>query len=434
MDLTPIQAVDECIARLQQYKQAITPSGHIIKVKAGDDLQKAHDSSALGDTLLVDPGVYTGLLVSKSINIVPNATLPATRVQKDQDGLITLIGKDQFTEPLIVTGNGVGVIGIQPHPINKDRTLITLLGDNIIIDRSVISGDHNNGQRRGIAANGSNIVIKKCHIDDIFHVADAQAICSWNGSGPFVIDDCFLSASGETVLFGGGDPENQGKQPSDLLLIDSVLTKDVNWIGNGNAVVKNVLEFKNMINAKVFNCVIENSWTHGQVGYLIVITPRNQDNTAPYSQVAHIEIAKCNIRNGAGGINLLGADYTHPSMQTTDVKILDNHFNNLGRYPGSNKLFEFSGSPACKNVVIHNNTCNNSLLSSFLYMSGDKMEDFTFTNNVVPEGEYGVMSANGAPGISSWNKQVASGTFSGNHIKAGGHRVIDYGPNNVVIP
>lgn len=432
MDLTPTQAVDECISRLQSYKNSITPSGVVTKVRIGDDLQLAHDSGKPGDTLLVQPATYGGINITKSMNFVVDATLPFGRVSKDQGGLVNLTSRDGLTEPLIVNGNTVSLLGFRTMPSSPDRTLCTLFGDNIVLDRCLLLGDRDRGQKRGIAANGSNLSIIKCYIDDIFNNADAQAIMFWNGNGPSLVDDCFLSASGETLLTGGADSV---RQPSHLTLTNSFLTKNVNW-HSPSAVVKNTLEFKDMISATIKGNTIENSWSDGQVGYLVLFTPRNQDGKESFAQVAHIELSDNIIRNGGAGVSLSGSDNNHPSQQTIDISILNNKFDNIGGYAGDHKLFLFTGRPGCKDIkIIGNKVTNSPNVSSFLYFDSDPVENLTFTDNSIPEGEYGVMCAGGTPGIKSWNPSVSgNSSFTRNLIKAGGVRTIDYGVGNIVIP
>jgi hypothetical protein len=432
-DLTPVQAVDNCISLLQDYRKTISGGGATIKVKNGDDLQLAHDSAKPGDTLLVQPGPYLGLNITKSINMVVDASIPDVRVSKDQTGLIELNPRTPSSSPLTIPGNLVNVIGVKLNPVPNLATICVLSGDSITLDKYLILGDPVKGQRRGIAANCSNLFLKKGYIDDIFANQDSQAVAMWNGSGPFTIDDNYMSASGETIMSGGTDSPT-GKQPSHLTLVNNYLTKNVNWhspISN----VKNTLELKDMISAVIKNNIIENSWLDGQTGYLILFTPRNQEGTEPTAQVAHIELSNNIIRNGGAGIQLLGADNQHPSLQTIDINILNNQFDALNKYSGDRRIFTFTGVPGCRDVTVKGNKIINSKgMNSFLYLD-TPLENLVFTDNDVPEGEYGVKATDGAPGISSWNLMVKGGQFANNIIHAGGFRTIDYGGNgNVVVP
>lgn len=432
-DLTPIQAVEECIARLEIYHDELVNAGHIIKVKNGDDLQLAHDSCKPGDTLLVQPGTYFGVNVSNSINLVPDATIPSGRLDKNQPGLIALKPRASNQSPLTVPGNMVNIMGVQLYPIPTLSAMSTLSGDSISLDRYLLLGDPLTGQRRGIAAQGSNLKIINGYVDDIFNTDDAQAIMMWDGAGPFFIDNNYLSASGEVVMSGGAD-SHSGKQPGGLTLTNNYITKKLTW-KSPTSKVKNCVELKDMIGAVIKNNTIENSWLDGQTGYLLLITPRNQSGTEPFAQVAHIIIQQNNFKNGAAGVQLLGSDNEHPSQQTIDINILGNSFDRIGINPGDHRCFTFTGVPGVKNCTIRDNKFTNyANINSFLYLD-TALENLVFENNEVPEGEYGLKATGGASGIASWNKMVTGGSFANNKIHAGGFRTIYYGGNgNVVIP
>jgi hypothetical protein len=431
-DLTPIQAVDNCISLLQGYKANITPS-NIIHIRVGDDLQQAHDAAKPGDNLLIEPGSYLGLNISKSVNLIADATLPEARLTRDQTGLVELSPRFPGGSVLTIPGNMIALTGIKLKPAPGIAAISVLSGDSIVFDRYVILGDPVTGQRRAIAANCSNLTLMRGYVDDIFANQDSQAVAMWNGSGPFTFDDNFFCASGETILAGGTDSAN-GKQPSHLTLTNNTLSKNVKWhspVSN----VKNVLELKDMVSAVIKNNIIENAYLDGQTGYIILITPRNQNGTEPNAQVAHIEISNNIIRNGGAGIQFLGMDNKFPSLQTIDINIIDNQFDMLNKYPGDNKIFTFTGVPGCKDVTIRGNKITNSKgMNSFISFD-TPLENLVFELNDVPEGEYGIKGTGAAPGIASWKAFVTGGSFANNTIHAGGIRTIDYGGNgNVVVP
>ena len=65
-------------------------------------------------------------------------------------------------------------------------------------DRVYIHGDPLLGTKRGIALNSADTSILNSYISDIkSQAADAQAICGWNGPGPYLIENNFLEAAGE---------------------------------------------------------------------------------------------------------------------------------------------------------------------------------------------------------------------------------------------
>ena len=68
------------------------------------------------------------------------------------------------------------------------------------------------------------------YISDIKAVnADSQAINGYNGAGPFTIENNYLEAAGENVLFGGADPAVTNLVPSDIVLRRNHLFKPLAW-------------------------------------------------------------------------------------------------------------------------------------------------------------------------------------------------------------
>ena len=65
--------------------------------------------------------------------------------------------------------------------------------------------------------------------------------------------------------------------------------------------VKNTIELKNAQRVRIEGNVIENNWQASQSGYALVLTPRNQDNTAPWTVVQDVTIRSNIVRHVNGG-------------------------------------------------------------------------------------------------------------------------------------
>ena len=119
--------------------------------------------------------------------------------------MLTAPGAHHWRLMLIeVVGNGMGdliTLG------DGDQTSLTRVPHDLVLDRVYIHGDAAAGQKRGIALNSASTTITGSYISDIKAVGqDSQAICGWNGPGPFTITNNYLEAAGENMLFGGADP------------------------------------------------------------------------------------------------------------------------------------------------------------------------------------------------------------------------------------
>lgn len=168
----------------------------------------------------------------------------------------------------------------------------------IALDSVIIRGTRRGWTRRGLSLNGADLSIVSSFIEEI-HVPgqDAQAICGWEGPGPFLIEDCDLEAATENIMFGGVDPGPQaialyGKVvPSDITIRRSSLWKSGTTLAGG-WVCKNIFEIKNGQRVLVEDCELRDF-----PGVAVVLTVRNQDGTAPWSACRDVLIHRCKVRN-----------------------------------------------------------------------------------------------------------------------------------------
>src|SRR5690606_5272385 len=72
----------------------------------------------------------------------------------------------------------------------------------LVLDRVYVHGDPLHGQKRGVALNSAWTTIVNSHVADIKAIGqDSIAVGGWNGPGPFTIENNYLEAAGEVVLF-----------------------------------------------------------------------------------------------------------------------------------------------------------------------------------------------------------------------------------------
>ena len=105
-----------------------------------------------------------------------------------------------------------------------------LLPHDILIDRCYIHGHAVADVTRAVALNSASTDITDSYISDIHGIGfDTQAICGWNGPGPFKIINNYLEAAGENVMFGGADPKIKNLVPSDIEFRRNDLSKPLSW-------------------------------------------------------------------------------------------------------------------------------------------------------------------------------------------------------------
>lgn len=263
--------------------------------------------------------------------------------------------------------------------------------NNLIFDRCYIHGDPNAGSRRGILMNGAFISVIDSYISDCKEDgADSQALAAYNTTGPLKIVNNYLEGAGENVIFGGADPSIPNAVPSDIEIRYNLFLKPLKWM-NELWDIKNLLEFKNAQRVLVEGNRLENCWPNAQSGFALLFTPRNQNNTAPWSVVQDITFRLNTFVNVAQGINMSGYDAPNKSQRTSRILIQNNVVNvtNLGM-GGDGRLFQVLNG--CTDIIFDNNTgfCTNA----YLVADGTPKTDFfVFKNNLVTHANYGFIGS-----------------------------------------
>ena len=434
----------------------------IIQVEHGADLQRALDQARPGDTILLRPSAsYVGNFVLPRKNGTAVITLrtadaagqprPGLRVQPAHAPALAKI-QSPNRQPALSTAPGASYWRLErlEFPATQDGAgEIIMLGDgssaqrtldqvphHITVDRCYIHGDADRGQKRGIALNSGMTAITSSYISDIkVRGQDAQAIAGWNGPGPYTIENSYLEASGENFLLGGADPAIPNLVPEDIVFRRNHLAKPVAW-REQKWLVKNLFELKNARRVLVEGNLMEYSWEHGQTGYAILLTPRNQDGGAPWSVVEDVTIRHNIVRHAGGGLQITGTDRPNPSRQTRRVKVTNNLFYDIDRrrWGGPGIFLLIGDGPA--EIAIEHNTIDQSgnIMSVFggTREAPERIEGFVFRDNLVRHNEYGVHGADRAVGSDSINTFFPGGVFLSNGIAGGEPRL--YPGGNVFLP
>jgi GDP-mannose 6-dehydrogenase len=433
-------------------------SGRFVPVPEGADLQAALDAAEPNDTLVLAAGaVYEG---------------PFTLPYKDGQGWITIRGTRDPGEgrmrperaaalPKLVSREGSVVVaapsahhyrffGVEIRPVADVfiHQLVELgaadfldeeVPNHFVFDRCFIHGDPRVGGRRGIAMNSAHTTVVGSWLSDFKEEgADSQAIAGWSGPGPFVIENDYLEGAGENVLFGGMDPPNRNRIPSDIVVRGNHFRKPLAWKGGEREwdgskwTVKNLFELKNARRVLVEHNLFENNWPDGQNGFAILFTVRNQDGTAPWSTVEDVSFRGNVVRNTGGGVNLLGRDDSRAELtgRVHRVHIRDNLFYEVGgaRWRGTGTLFQLLQGTT--DVVIEHNTAFHT--GNVISADGQPHERFVFRNNVVMHNEYGITGAGKGVGTAAIDAFFPGAVVRRNVI-AGGHAE-DYPPDNFFPP
>jgi hypothetical protein len=396
---------------------AVEPSGRVVAVPSGGDLQAALDGARPGDVVTLEPGsVYRGpfTLPKKSgsgwivVRTGGDAKAPAgTRIDPGQaPQLAQLVAASGSVVKTAPGAHHFRLSGLEIRPtegtflynlveIGSAETSTEDLPHHVIVERCLLRGDPRKGSRRGVALNGAHAAVIDSHIADIKEAgADSQAIAGWNGPGPFKIANNYLEGAGENVMFGGVDPSIRDLVPSDIEILGNHMAKPLAWkpeeptYAGTRWTVKNLFELKNARRVRVEGNLFEHSWVQSQIGFAIVLTVRNQDGRAPWSVVEDVTFANNVVRGATSGVNIHGLDNNHPSQPTRRIVIRNNLFIDLGgpRWGGEGRLFQIIHGTS--SVVIDHNTAIH--IGNIIAAEGPPHRGFVFTDNIVAHNTYGI--------------------------------------------
>jgi hypothetical protein len=156
--------------------------------------------------------------------------------------------------------------------------------------------------------------------------------------------------------------------------------------------VKNLIELKNAQRVLIEGNLIEYVWKASQTGYAILLTPRNQNNTAPWTVVKDVTIRYNTVRHVNGGINVLGKDYSAStgSKLTSNIKVEHNVFADVGVPWGGGSFFMvITEGPS--NITIDHNTIFQT--SNIVTIDNGISSGFVFTNNMALHNTYGIVGS-----------------------------------------
>lgn len=427
--------------------------GETVHVPAGANLQQAIDRARPGDTLVLAQGTtYVGNFVLpmkqgggyitiRTAGEGDDLPRPGQRINPGHAARLAKL-KSPTREPVLRTAEGAHhwrVQLVEFLPTEAGAGDIIRLGDggaeqrerslvphDLVIDRCYVHGDGAFGQKRGIALNSGSTTISNSYVSDIKAVGqDTQAIGGWNGPGPYTIENNYLEAAGENFILGGSDPAIPGLVTEDVVFRRNHLAKPAAW-RSARWQVKNLFELKNARRVLVEENLMEYVWQEAQVGYAILLTPRNQDGRAPWVTVEDVTIRRNLVRHAGGALQIIGEDSNFPSGSTRRVKVVDNLFYGVdARTWGGTGAFVLIGEGP-RDIQIEHNTVSQS--GNIIMAYGGTKNDptpvtgFVFRDNVIRHNQYGVHGSDRAVGNDTLEAYFPGAVFHSNTIAGGDSR------------
>jgi len=394
LDQSILHGVQSILLQLQA-KQLIPPPprpGDVVFVGPGQSLPSVLAGLSGGETVVVSREVVT----------VADMTLskPVTLVGAQITGLVDVTAPDVTLLQCRLTG---------PH----EHGALLSTADRLLVKSCILRGSPT-GQHRGIYVRSANVTIADTQILGMWKSGqEAQAIAGWACVKQLLVERCILEGAGENFILGGADCA-ETEVPEDITIRGCTLRKPTAWRNKGY-VVKNILELKNARRVLIEDNLLEHVWVEGQTGFAVVLTPRNQDGSAPWSCVEDVIFRRNTVRHMAAGIQLLGCDYTHPSQLMKRVTIEDNVFEDISTTWGENgRCLQFSHGG--EDVQFRRNRFSGWYTNSFMTFEGAPLMRLVVDGNTFPEGYYGIKADDTSIGTPTLDKYAPDRIWTNNTV------------------
>lgn len=427
-----------------------TQAGTTRNVAAGDatGFQNAINAATCGDTIVLVAGsTYTGnfaipnkacsgwiLIESSALASLP---LSGTRVGPSNASNMAKVTSNIADDSPITfqtSSHNWRLIGLEItttvglHQYSLVETDVAATSTSqfpnyVIVDRCYVHGNVASAVRRGMDLQGPNMAVVDSYFSDMHDQvnppgrgADSQALVAWC-TGPFLIQNNFLSGASENVMFGGAGCGVTGIEPTDITIVGNWFWKDyTNWLGAG-FVVKNLFELKKANRVLVDGNVFDYSWPDGQNGTGILLTPRADGCST--CGVADITFTHNLVRHVASGLETAGADDSALSLPTNRVLIQNDVFTDVSSatYGGDGRGIlsltggGFGGGVSANNITVDHNSIFADVAFLVLGDSGT-IQSYQITNNIGTYGEYGIIGSGMGTGSAALNTYLPNVVYN----------------------
>lgn len=420
-------------------------TGQTIDVLAGESFQQALDAAQPGDEIVLEAGATfegpfllpkktgPGWIVIRSSAVGQGLLDPGVRVGPDDSAAMPkiVIGSNLNALRTAAGAHHYRLVGLEIRPKSGEFTYNLIdfgssaatdgdLPHHLVIDRSFVHGDPQQGTRRGLALNSKSTAVIHSYFADFKEVgADSQAIAGWAGPGPYLILDNYLEGAGENMMFGGADPAIANVSPADIEIRGNHFFKPRRWqIGHPDYEgtpwsIKNLLELKHARRVLIVGNLLEHSWPHAQTGFGVLFTVRNQNGSAPWSAVRDVTFACNHVLEVENGINVSATDDHHSSQDTQRVLIVNNLWTDVVQ-----RLFQIlnQSAAATTDLVLRHNTGFGGSQCIVFGDGGKKHEGFVFDDNICGPTTYGVFGSGEGEGTGALDAYATGYSFRRNAI------------------
>jgi hypothetical protein len=325
--------------------------------------------------------------------------------------------------------------------IGAGETTEAALPTNIWFDRVFITGSPTQHVRRAFAGNGRAMTLKNSWCEEI-HASgyDSQCWISWNAAGPVLIENNYLAAASENLMFGGSDPRVPGLVVADVTIRKNHIHKPISWVGKPWN-VKNLVETKSSARVLVEENVLQGSWAQGQVGYAFVLKSTSQNGGCPKCGTSDWTVHRNLIDSVGAGFSIAGrADQNFGNnlggpTDSTNRRFLiyENWVTPLVRIgPLASDARPVIFTSQNHEMALHRNVVEPSPLirEAILFNTNSAFPipawDVTITENVFPRGQYGMGLTSVGEGLKAWLGGAKGASYWGTNVFIGTRPSVAY--------
>jgi hypothetical protein len=420
------QWLDEIEERTALIRTEVNAPPPDLFVPAGGNLQEALDGTAA--TIRLEQGQYGYAVIRRPVTLrgagatLIGAGCPALRVVpgvSDVEVFDIVCQAENWRGGVVQLGDNSATTqgALDQVPIR-----ITLENVRIPTHRG----------KAGFEIHSTETTLQDCSALDVWDpgLSDSKAIWIHNTPGWIAVRGGNFSSGSECIMVGGDTTRIPGNTPSDILFEGLILFKPEEWRTDGiKRAVKNLFELKAGRRVTMRNSMLSGSWTDAQIGFAILLTPRN------LQVVEDVTFDNITVERAAGGINFMGLDVNLPGpTPTRRVTIRNSKFTVSKSYVGRGILAQYVDGmqdSAWENVAA-------SFDGNCIVLCDSKTPTgpFEMRNSAMPTGQYAVLAPGvnfGGPTPPAYAGRAFTTVFEGNTFSGAPSQFKGFYPNNTFV-
>jgi len=415
-----------------------------VRVAPGGSIQAAVNAATVPGTIIY---LQAGGLYRESV-IVPKPNVGVTLMTEgfaigdravlptDAPAMATMQPTAGQSYAVWVMANGTRIQGVRFLAANGNGELVRV-GDNnsavladvpdgVTLAQNYLQGDPVAGQKRGIAANGSRLLIDQNYAENIWaNQQDSQCVAVFSTPGPVTITRNIFGCASENIIVGGTPPAGPEFLPSDIEVGWNVLYKPLAWQGPAGTTppakyqIKNLFELKVAKRVHVHHNLMVNNWVQAQPGMSVLATIAPNGTCGVWCVLEDVTFENNIVWNVSGGFSVQGYYPDLPqSGQTQRVTVRNNLWYIRKAMGGSARVFQITNEPKDvtfdRNTIIHDGTSvvmaaeygKKWIVGTPAAVPGGPVQGFRFTGNLTRHGapppstaSYGIFTKEGFGGL-----------------------------------